>query len=68
MVELPKEAAVTRKRPTWIRETLREVEKHVAPNNAFKESKRPHKFLSYMALTSHIISSEPSSYEQEIVQ
>ena len=47
-----------------IRDTLQEAEKHATPSGSFKESKRPHRFSSYMALMSHIIDYEPSSYEE----
>ena len=34
------------------------------PGGSFKERRIPHKFSSYMALMSHIIDYEPSSYEE----
>jgi len=67
-VDPHKEITVTKKRPTWLRNTLQEAENHATPNSSFRESKRPHKFSSYMALMSHIIESEPSSYEETAKQ
>jgi hypothetical protein len=43
---------------------LQEVEGHAAPHGTFRESKRPQRFSSYIAAMSHIIDSEPSSYEE----
>jgi hypothetical protein len=64
LVDLPRDAAMIRKRPTWLRDTLQDANGHASPNGTFRESKRPHKFSSYLALMSHIIDSEPSSYEE----
>jgi hypothetical protein len=60
-VDPPREVTVTRKRPAWLRNTLQEAEGHAAPKGSFRESKRPHKFSSYVALMSKIIDSEPST-------
>jgi hypothetical protein len=57
-VNLPRDVALTRKRRTWLRDTLQDVEEHATPSGAFRESKRPQRFSSYMALISHIIDSE----------
>jgi hypothetical protein len=43
---------------------LQEAEGHATPRGTFKESKRPQRFSSYIATMSHIIDSEPSSYEE----
>jgi hypothetical protein len=63
-VNLPRDVAVTRKRPAWLRDSLQDAEGHAAPSGTFRESKRRQRFSSYMALMSHIIDSEPSSYEE----
>jgi hypothetical protein len=62
-VDPPREATVNRKRPAWLRNTLQEAKGHVAPKGSFRESKRPHKFSSYVALMSNIIDSKPSTFE-----
>jgi hypothetical protein len=54
-VDPPIEAAVTRKRPAWLWNTLQEAEGYAAPKGSFRESKRPHKFSSYVVLMSKII-------------
>lgn len=46
---------VAKRRPTWLRGTLQEAERHVAHRGSFKESRRPQRFLSYLALMSHVI-------------
>jgi hypothetical protein len=51
-------------RPRWLRDTLRDTERHAAPRNTFRESRPPQRFLSYVALMSSIIDSEPSSFEE----
>jgi hypothetical protein len=55
-----------RKRPTWIQNTLHEDGGHATPKGSFRESKRPHKFSSYVALMSNIIDSEPSTFEEVV--
>lgn len=63
-IELPREVTLVKRKLAWLRETLQEGEKHGAPEGAFRESKRPNRFSSYMALMSNIINSEPSCYDQ----
>ena len=63
-VDPPKEVAVTKKRPSWLRNTLQEDEGHEAPRGSFRESKRLHNFSSDVVLMSKIIDSEPSTYEK----
>jgi hypothetical protein len=67
-VDPPKEATVTRKRQSWLRNTLREVEGHAAPKGSFRESKRPQKFFIYVAPMSKIIDSEPSTFKEATKQ
>jgi hypothetical protein len=63
-LDLTRDVAITRKRPTWLCDTLQDVEGHETPHGTFRERKRPRRFSSYMALMSHIIDSEPSSCEK----
>ena len=62
LVDVPKDIAVGHKRPAWARQTLQEVEGHVAPRGTFRESKRPLRFSSYVSSMSHIIDTEPSCH------
>jgi hypothetical protein len=59
-----RDVAVIKRKPTWLRNTLQEAEKHVSPRGTFRERKKPHRFSSYMALMSHITDAEPSSFEE----
>jgi hypothetical protein len=38
-VDLPRDVAVTRKRPTWLRDTLQDAERHATPRDTFRERK-----------------------------
>jgi hypothetical protein len=62
------DVAVTRKRPTWLCDTLQDAKGHATPNSTFRESKQPQSFSSYVALMCHIIDSEPSNYESEVLE
>jgi transposase InsO family protein len=56
-------------RPKWFEQTLRDARDHVeSPNTTFQESRPPRKFPTYMALTTSIIDSEPSIYEEVSIQ
>jgi hypothetical protein len=54
-MDLPRDVAVTRRRPTWLCDTLQDAVRHASPHDTFRERKQPHRFLSYMALMSHIM-------------
>jgi hypothetical protein len=62
------DVTTTIKRPTWLRDTLQDVEGHATPSDTFRERKRPQRFSSYIALMIHIIDSEPSIYEETTCQ
>lgn len=62
-----KEPQVKRK-PTWCKEILQEVEKHGAPADTFRESKRPHKYSGYVTQMTRISTAEPSSFEEAAKQ
>jgi hypothetical protein len=38
-VDLPRDVAVTRRRPTWLRDTLQDAVRHAAPRDTFRERK-----------------------------
>jgi hypothetical protein len=57
---VPRDIAVGQKRPAWARQNLQEAEGHATPRGTFQESKRPHRFSSYVSAMSHIIDTEPS--------
>lgn len=64
----PSNSSAHKKRPMWARHTMEEAEKYATPHGTFRESKRPHKFVGYVSLMSHIIASEPSSVEEALNQ
>jgi hypothetical protein len=63
-VDVPRDIAVGRKRPTWARQTLQEAEGHATPHGTFRERKRPQRYSCYATAMSHIIDFEPSCYEE----
>lgn len=40
-MDRPRDVAMAKRRPTWLRDTLQEAEKHAAPIGSFRESRRP---------------------------
>ena len=62
-IDIPEDMAVGQKRPRWAQQTFQDVEGHEATHGTFRESKIPQRFSSYVALMSHIIDSEPTTYE-----
>ena len=62
--DAPTNMAVSQKSPRWAQQTLQDAEGHEAPRGIHQESKRPQRFSSYVALMSHIIDLEPTTYEE----
>ena len=58
------EEPLVKRRPTWCRKILQEVEGHATPKGTFKESKRPQRFSGLFALVEPVFL-EPSSFEEE---
>ena len=56
------------RRPKWLQGTLKEAEIVGAPKKQVRESKRPERFGSYIAMVTDIIDTEPSSYEEASTQ
>lgn len=50
-----------KKRPLWATKTVEEAQKFVAPLGTFRESKRPNKFASYVALMNDLSKAKPSN-------
>lgn len=57
-----------KRRPTWFKETLQEAEKHATPSGTFKESRRPQRYVGYVALVSKISDAEPTLFEEVVKQ
>ena len=54
------------KRPSWLRDTLEDAERHMAPRGTFHESKKPNRYQGYLAAISTIVQSEPGSFEEVV--
>ena len=55
-----------RKRPSWLRDTLKDAERHMAPRRKFHESKKSNRYQGYLAAMSIIVQSEPGYFEEAI--
>eukprot|EP00253_Pinus_taeda_P016236 PITA_16236 len=62
----PHEPSSSRKRPSWLRGLLDDVEGHAAPRGTFHESKKPNRHQGYLTIMSTIIQNEPSSFSDAI--
>ena len=65
---LPCEPSTSRKGPLWLKDTLEDAEKHIAPRATFRESKKPNKYQGYLAAMSTIVQSEPCTFEKAVKQ
>ena len=52
---LPHEPSSSKRRPSWLRETLEDAERHIAPRGTFRESKKPNRYQGYLTAMSTII-------------
>ena len=55
-----------KRRPSWLRDTLEDAERHMAPMGTFCESKKPSRYQGYLAAMGTIIQSELGSFEEAI--
>ena len=62
----PGEPSTSRKRPLWLKDTLEDVERDVAPRGTFRESKKPNRYQGYLATMSTIVQSEPCTFEEAV--
>lgn len=46
----------------WFRETMQEAEKYTISSRTFRESRRPQKYVGYVALVSQLNDAEPSLF------
>jgi len=65
---LPREPSSPKKRPSWLRETLEDAKRYIAPRGTFCESKKPNGYQGYLTTMSTIIQNEPSSFEEAMEQ
>ena len=62
----PHEPSSSKRRPSWLRETLEDVGRHVAPRGTFRESKKSNRYQGYLTAMSTIIQSEPCTFEEVV--
>jgi len=60
------EPSSSRKRPSWLRGTLEDAKRHIAPKRTFRESKKPTRYRGYLTIMSTIIQNEPTSFEDVV--
>lgn len=66
LIDRLRDIVVAKRRSASLCDAPQEAKKHAAPHGSFGGRKRPQRFLSYMALMSHIIDSEPFTYEEVV--
>lgn len=44
----PSEPTTSRKRPLWLKDTLEDAEKHIAPRGTFRESRKLNTYQGYL--------------------
>ena len=55
-----------RKRPSWLRDTLEDVERHMTPRGTFRESKTLNRYQGYLVNMSTTVQSKPGSFEESL--
>ena len=66
---LPHKPSSSKRRPSWLRETLEDAKRHIAPRGGtFRESKKPNRYQGYLTALSTIIQNDPSSFEEPVKQ
>jgi len=54
----------SKRRPSWLRETLKDAKRHVAPRGTFCESKKLNRYQEYLTVRSTIVQYEPCTFEE----
>ena len=54
------------RRPSWLRDTLEDAKRHIAPRGTLCESKKPKRYQGYLAAMSTIVQSELGSLEEVV--
>lgn len=62
----PPEPSSSRKRPSWLRGLLDDVEGHTTPQGTFRESKKPNRCQGHLTIMSTSIQNEPSSFSDVV--
>eukprot|EP00253_Pinus_taeda_P003507 PITA_03507 len=56
----------SKRRASWLRETLKDVERHVAPRETFRESRKLNRYQWYLTAMSTIVQSKPCTFEEVV--
>jgi hypothetical protein len=60
----PQEVTSGKKKPIWFQDTLKEAKEYVGePHNLMRESIKPDRFGSYLAMVTSITDSKPTTFE-----
>ena len=51
----PSEPSSSKTRPSWLRDTLEDVKRHIAPRGTFRESKKSNRYQGYLVAMSTIV-------------
>ena len=58
--------ASNKRRPSWLRDTLQDAERHIALRGTFCGSKKPNRYQGYLTAMSIIVQSELGSFEEVV--
>ena len=62
----PQEPSSSKRRLSWLRETLEDAKRHIAPRGTFRESKKPNKYQGYLVAVSTIVQVQPCTFEEAV--
>jgi len=60
----PHEPSSSKRRPPWLKDTLEDAERHIAPRRTFRESKKPNRYQGYLATMSTIVQTEALNFRR----
>ena len=55
-----------KRKPSWLRDTLDDAERDMAPRGTFCENKKPNRYQGYLVAMFTIIQSKPGSFEEAV--
>jgi len=62
----PSDPSTSRKIALWLKDTLEDAERHIAPRGTFQESKKPNRCQGYLDAMSTIVQTEPCTFNEVI--
>ena len=60
------DSSTSSERPLWLKDTLEDAERHIAPRGTFRESKKPIMYQGYLVAMSIIVQTEPCTFEEVV--